>query len=216
MTEFEPSIRPAIYIESISVKEHRKLRGAIAAAQSDGTVTWIKDSAGIAYAAIVPRGVADLGLRAVEEDVKALTEGEPAPRTVVVSHRNSRYRVRTLKAPEGTGPFRFSNAIDFISKNQKDNAMPSEEEKYLSPDELAQFRKLEPEVQQHVIRIAEGRQNLPEATRRKNALTRMEPAEAWPYALQKGIELDLRRSLHHGTEFLRKTGLSQTDSEGNK
>ena len=56
--EFEPSVTPRIYAASIGRdtggREHKALRDAIDAASVQGTVTWIKNSAGAPVAAIVP------------------------------------------------------------------------------------------------------------------------------------------------------------------
>lgn len=62
--EFEPSITPRIYAASITVPEHKELRDAIDLAQVTGQVTWIRNTAGAPIAAIVPRGMAELGLTA--------------------------------------------------------------------------------------------------------------------------------------------------------
>jgi hypothetical protein len=58
--EFEPSVtlRPAEF----TLDEHRQLLAAIAQARSSGTTTWIK-VAGAPIAAIVPRGIAEVGQR---------------------------------------------------------------------------------------------------------------------------------------------------------
>jgi hypothetical protein len=54
MSEFEPSI--SLPLAHVTV--HR----AILAAREYGATTWIKNAAGAPVAAIVPRGVAELGL----------------------------------------------------------------------------------------------------------------------------------------------------------
>jgi hypothetical protein len=73
MSEFEPSITPRIYAPSLgrdtAGREHRSLRDAIDAAQVEGTVTWITNTAGAPVAAIVPRGIAELGQTAWDREV---------------------------------------------------------------------------------------------------------------------------------------------------
>lgn len=54
MSEHEPSVDLRIYANSITVDEHRELRRAVDAASVEGTVTWLKNSAGAPIAAIVP------------------------------------------------------------------------------------------------------------------------------------------------------------------
>lgn len=53
---------PAIY----PAPEHRDLRDAADAANVQGTVTWIENTAGVPVAAIVPVDVAKAGLKALE------------------------------------------------------------------------------------------------------------------------------------------------------
>ena len=77
MSEFEPSTQLRIYAPSISEPEHRDLRNAIDAAQVEGTVTWITNTAGAPVAAIVPRGIAEMGLQAWEREVPSWTENKP-------------------------------------------------------------------------------------------------------------------------------------------
>ena len=67
-TDFEPSVQMRIYAPSIHVPEHKELRDAIDRAQVTGETTWILNSAGAPVAAVVPRGIAELGLQAWERE----------------------------------------------------------------------------------------------------------------------------------------------------
>jgi hypothetical protein len=59
-----------LYAGSLSVPEHKSMRDAVDAASVEGEVTWLDNSAGAPVAAIVPRGIAELGIRAWEEERK--------------------------------------------------------------------------------------------------------------------------------------------------
>lgn len=50
-----------IYAPSISVPEHKQLRDAVDAANVQGTITWLCNSAGARVAAIVPVEIAERG-----------------------------------------------------------------------------------------------------------------------------------------------------------
>lgn len=67
--EFEPSVhlKPG---EGLDFQEHRELLVAIAQARSSGTTTWIK-VADSPIAAIVPRGIAEVGAVAWKEQTHA-------------------------------------------------------------------------------------------------------------------------------------------------
>ena len=68
--EFEPSVTMRVYANSIPASEYKDLRNAIDAASVQGTTTWIRNSAGAPIAAIVPRGIAEVGQAAWEENVR--------------------------------------------------------------------------------------------------------------------------------------------------
>jgi hypothetical protein len=64
-------VRLRVYAASIqNGTEYRSLRDAAAAASVEGQVTWLDNSAGAPIAAIVPRGIAELGIRAWEEELR--------------------------------------------------------------------------------------------------------------------------------------------------
>jgi hypothetical protein len=64
-------VRLTIYARSLgrdtSGQEHKSLLDAKDAAVVSGDVTWLDNSAGAPVAAIVPRGIAELGIRAWAE-----------------------------------------------------------------------------------------------------------------------------------------------------